>query len=210
MTDMNTNRNIVLLPLACVLVGLSSGLTGCSDPWKLESRDTAASPDENVRAALDLARQAEQAEAKGKTGDAIDLYKRSLRLNPNVAAVWNNLGVIFIEQEDYMDAVSALQYAADLDQSDPRPVENLGNAYHLSGHDQDAMRYYLESLQRDPNWLPSLRGLARTATRLNATDSSLLGHMNRALMLEKDPRWRELFERERIRLEYEYKLESQA
>ena len=57
------------------------------------------------------------------------------------------------------------------------------------------------ALDRDANWVPALRGTALAARKLNKSDERLADVMRRGLMIETDPKWREVFQRERVRIE---------
>lgn len=190
-----TRRTIVWTLCGAVL----AGAVGCGAPKA--GAGEAAPTDQRVRDAARLAARAEKALAKGEYAEAETLSRRALDLNSELPGVWNNLGVSLMEQERYMDAAQALKRAADLAPADPTPCENLGLVYYRAGFDEDALRWYSESLSRDPNWLPSIRGAVACATRLNRADDATRERIRRGLMLETEPQWREIFERQRLRVE---------
>src|SRR5690606_3481400 len=69
------------------------------------------------------------------------------------------------------------------------------------GWSQDAIRHYERALGRDGRHLASLRGSARSAKLLGVADSTALGHIRAALLVEQEPQWRQFFEREQYRIE---------
>lgn len=141
------------------------------------------------------------AEKMGEWADAETYYRQAIAASNDLAGAWNNLGVVLMQQENYMEATNAFRRAADLLPSDPTPYENLGLTYQRAGYSEDAMRAYSMSLERDPNWLPSIRGYATSAKLLNRADDADLDVLRRGLMLDMDPKWRELYNFQRLRIE---------
>lgn len=179
-------------------LGLLAGAGGC------QSRPRATSvelPDRNLREAALLAQEAQQALAAKKYEKSVELSRRALSLNDGLWGAWNNLGVGLMMLQNNMDAAEAFKKAAELVPSDPRPYENLGNVYRETGNDRDAIRYYGESLQRDPTWLPSLRGGIVSVKNLKQSDETSLEWAKRGLMVERDKKWRDVFMVEKFRIE---------
>jgi len=143
---------------------------------------------------------------------ALVYYKRSLELNPNAVVPWHNLGLVLMEQGHYLDAAAALKRAAEVnpDPHDARPFASLGLLYYKAGFAEQSLEYYTMSLERDPNWLPSLRGTALSAAKLNKSDQRLADVMRRGLMIETDPKWRDVFERQRLRVEGQLREKEKA
>ena len=208
-------RAAAVLALLAVL-----GAGGCGST--ASSRDTAADTGPALPDYGAAARLAEQAYAKEmaarrdlekerfesaekKFNEAIELYRQSIAQSRSLPFVWNNLGVLYMDAQNYVPAAEAFRNAADLDPNDPRPLENLGTLYHRVGRDAEALRYFGEALARDPSWLPALRGTVRCALRLptgtGVSDEELLSRVERALMIERDAEWRAVFERAQVRLQ---------
>jgi len=143
------------------------------------------------------------AQQSDRPESAADYYRRALELNPNAPVAWNNLGTVMMQQGKYLDAAAALKRAAEInpDGNDARPYENLGLVYYNAGFAEQSLQYYQMSLERDANWIPSLRGTALAARKLNKADERLADVMRRGLMVETDEKWRVVFERERLRIE---------
>ena len=138
------------------------------------------------------------------------LYQDAVTTYPDLAAAWNNLGVLLMERQDYMAASEALKRAARLSPADPAPLENLGLVYQRAGWSEEALRYYAAALSRDPYHVGALRGAAKAARLLNKADAEALERVRTALMLEKDAGWRMFFERERVRIQSRMQLENSA
>lgn len=199
-TGRGTRRGLARAGVVAVIAALLAGGAGagCQNARRQSS---AASPDRDVREAARLAQQAQDALVAKKYDRAIDLSRRALTLNEGMWGAWNNMGVALMMTKDYMAAAESFKRAADLLPGDPRPYENLGNVYREQGFDADAVRYYGESLRRDPTWLPSLRGGIVSAKYMKKSDEAILEWAKRGLMLERDPAWREIFQIERYRVE---------
>jgi Tfp pilus assembly protein PilF len=202
-------RAAAAIAAAVSLASASSAiLTGCAAS---RGSPAAEQPDDaRLREARELQVRADDARKRGKDDEAVDLYRRSLGLDGANAACWNNLGTMLMEKQDYMGAASALRAAADLAPTDPRPLENLGHNYSRAGFDEDALRYYLESLERDANWINSIRGVSNSAYRLSRADDRILEVLSRGQMIETDPKWRERLTREKIRVQAQIKFERDA
>lgn len=159
------------------------------------------SEDARLREAGELAFRAKTAADKGKTDEAIDLNRRAIDLNPSHVGAWNNLGALLMARQNYREAMQAFERAADLLPKDPRPYENLALCWYDMGYDDNALTYYRKSLERDPFWIPSLRGNVACLQRLNRADEPATEQIRRGLMVETDPEWRAVFERARLRID---------
>jgi tetratricopeptide (TPR) repeat protein len=188
--------------LAVVGLLLGAGLAGCasSKPQFVGP----ASSSETLRQAMQLAAQAQQHESAGRYEQAIELNRRALDLQPDLAGVWNSLGLSLMGRGrdlDFLEAAQAFKRAADLDPRDERPYQNLGVLYHERGFDEDALEYFSLALERNPNSLESLRGAVASAKNLLRSDEAGLHRLERALMMETSPEWRSIMEFERVRVQ---------
>ncbi len=122
------------------------------------------------------------------------------RSNPGQTspAAWNNLGVLLLAEESYLGAAEAFQNAAERSTTDPRPIYNLGLTWERTRHLQEAQEQYAHALERDPRYIPALRGLIYAQDRLGVVDDLTLGRLRVALLREDDPQWRSYFELRKI------------
>ncbi len=183
---------------ACVLLGLCI-LPGC----KGRGGTTIVPVDDGARLveARKLAAEAQREHKAGHTDKAIELYQKSLDQSRDLFFVWNNLGLLLMEKENYTDAAEMFKSAADLAPEDPRPFYNIGLIYQKAVYDEKALDYFLKSLERDPKYLPSLRGAIISAKRLDISDEPSLGRVRTAMLIETDPQWRRIFTTEQLRIE---------
>lgn len=183
-----------------VFAGALMALCGCRGP----ASGTVAVPDPGPaqrQEAYKLVVQAEAAWKTGKTDRAIELYEKSLELSRDFMVVPNNLGELYRQKGDRLRAVMYFQDAADLDPTDPRPCYNIACIYHEAENPAKALDYFKQSLARHQQYLPSLRGMAQVGRRLVIADDDILSMMNLALLIEKDPAWRKIFQEEKYRIE---------
>lgn len=139
--------------------------------------------------------------ADGKEDEALAEYRKALELDDKLYAAWNNMGQLLMGQKNYADAVAAFQIAANIEPSDPRPHYNIGLAYQRVGWAQDAYHSYEQSLSRDPNYIPAMRGLTRSAEMLGSGDRALLEVIKQAQLRESDEQWRDYFRAQYQRVE---------
>lgn len=184
----------------CVLAVLCAGaLSGC----KHSGGPTIVADDSNIRTteARKLAGQAQQEYKAGRVDKAIGLYQKSLEQSRDLFFVWNNLGLLLMEKENYSDAAEMFKSAADLAPEDPRPFYNIGLIYQKAVYDEKALEYFTKSLERDPKYLPALRGAIISGKRLDVSDEPALNRVRTALLIETNPQWRKIFQTEQLRIE---------
>jgi tetratricopeptide (TPR) repeat protein len=189
--------------LAVLLSGVAA--IGCAAS-KPQSPAPTIPTDEDLRKARALAEQAQAAMVKGEHGRAIQLFNQAIQLRPDLGSAWNNLGLALWDRGtdlDYIQAAEAFRRAADLLPTDERPYHNLGVLYDERGFADEAHRYFNLALERNPNSVDSLRGSVRAAKLLLKSDEEGLARVSRALMIETDPKWREIQEFERLRIQHD-------
>jgi tetratricopeptide (TPR) repeat protein len=193
-----SNRTIMMAAGLGLAVGALS-LCGCaSHPDK-----TVITDDSQVRLgeARQLAAQAQEAQLAGKTDQAIALYQQSLAQTKELGFVQNNLGILLMEQDNYLGAVALFEDAAEVMPESAKPLYNTGLAYSRRGWDEKAMGYFEKALAREPSDRDTLRAAVVSAKRLDRSDDSSMARVRRALMIETDPRWKRLEESEQFRIE---------
>jgi len=198
-----TRRLCTLAALGALLtLGACTATPGAGDA----SNDLALRRGEAMR----LIERAEKLAAAGKTDEAIHTYQESITQSATIPVAWNNLGELYMRQQQYADAVSAFERGGDLAPSDPRMPYNAGVAYQKVGYAHDALDKFDKALGRDPGYLPALRGAVRSAEMLNLADRPTLERIKRASMTETDPDWKAYFERQRFRVEHGLAQQAEA
>jgi tetratricopeptide (TPR) repeat protein len=99
-----------------------------------------------------LFQQASEYAQKGDMEEAIKLYEKVLKLNPNFAPAYNNLGLAY--REIGLDPVEVAWYfknAIDVDPKFEDAYINLGKSYYGLGHFDLAEHYTLKALELNPS-----------------------------------------------------------
>ncbi|MCA9303895.1 MAG: tetratricopeptide repeat protein [Phycisphaerales bacterium] len=210
---MQTTAPKARLSIACLLLGaLLAAPLGCSSTQtRSGSKDGKSDPVAAYSArrqaeALEHIRKAEALEAAGKNDEAILEYRAALETKNDMFAAWNNLGHLLMKKENYADAVSAFQVASRLQPGDPRPEYNIGLAYQRVGWAQDSFLHFELALDRDPVYLPALRGAVRSAEMLGQADQQVLDFIRSAQLRETEEQWKTYFQRQRVRVESQLSL----
>jgi len=132
---------------------------------------------------------------------AIKAYKKALQTYQEQPAAWNNMGVLLMDEDQFVQAAEAFKQAAQLSPSDPRPLYNLGIVWDKRGYVREARRFYSNALDRDASYLPALRAGIRADSILQEGSDETLEWLERALMLERDTKWQHWMKLQRVRIE---------
>jgi Flp pilus assembly protein TadD len=92
-----------------------------------------------------------EADAAGKTEDAIRHYQKAIEIAPDFYPAHNNLGTDEMKQNDLKVARGEFEKAIQLNQSDAAGYFNLANVYMLMDQLGDAQRYLDEGMRRQPD-----------------------------------------------------------
>lgn len=177
---------------ACGAAGLGGCRTSASSQIAaVEQRNSA----EQIQKAASLVRDAQRLELAKDTPGAIAKYKEAIETYNELPVAWNNLGRLLMQNGDNLMAAEAFKQASELSPSDPVPVHNLGALWESLGYLGDASKWYDQALQRDPQYLPSLRRFLLVKD-LNSDRDAIVGdRLKTALLLETDPWWINRFKR---------------
>lgn len=179
----------VAAPLGCAS-------TGAQPPARL----TTESLEARRERAASLAEQAARLE-QSNPERALQLYRDSIAAFPEFPAVWHNLGEFLKSRGEFLPAAEALQTAARLQPTEPRSPYLLGTIYYELRYYDEARAHFERSVQRDPNFLPAIRGLVAVVSTDRGADEPTLRLIERALLLERDRDWITFFQNERLRIE---------
>lgn len=184
-------------------LALSVALAACAGGHRAQTAPTDTRAQTTAKA-RELASQGESAAKGGNLDKAIDLYRMSVATNPDFGAAWNNLGLLLwkrAKDTDIVQAGQAFNQAATLLHDDPTPFRNLGLLYQYRGFGEQSLEHFVNALRIDPYDLESLRGATWAGKVLHKSDPAALERLQRAQMIENDPKWRDIITRERIRVE---------
>ncbi len=108
---------------------------------------------------------------------AIDAYRRTLRLRPEITEAWINLGRLFAESGDAAAAHDCFRSALDLDPADATAYYNLGVIAQDAGKEADAIALYRRALELDPQLAEAHYNLA-TLFDQSGDSRSAIRHIN--------------------------------
>jgi len=90
-----------------------------------------------------------------KIDEAIEYYERGLKIDPNFAMIYNNLGLIFYNKGSYENYKKAEKYyikSLEKNNKIPEPHTNLGNLYNVLGRIEEAIKCHKEAIKINPNF----------------------------------------------------------
>lgn len=184
----------------------SAAFPGCSSQEKFELPPSVKQEvplAERIRKAHELALAAQNAEQAGNNPKAIDLYKQAIQTHREFPAAWLNLGKVCMAEGDYLQAVDAFSVAAELDPDDARPYFNTAVIYDQKHYSKEAIKQYNRALEKDPNLLEALRRSIYLEMQNNSFTPASKDRVMRALLIEKEQRWVNLFSQAKIRIDNE-------
>src|SRR5690242_12536712 len=98
----------VLAACALALAGCKSGSPGTKTVTIVDDSGV------RLQEAKELAAQAQREVKAGNTDKGVELYQKSLERSHDLFYVWNDLGVLLMERENYGDAAEMFKSAAEL------------------------------------------------------------------------------------------------
>ncbi len=196
------------------LIGLFSlpivmPIAGCSSSSK---RSTADKMMDEINPAIAYAQRqkaeaiehyniASELHAEGKNIEAIAEYRKSLELNQKFYPSWNNMGQLLMSEGNFNDAVSAFRIASGLELEDPRPEYNIGLVYQKLGWEEDAFEHFQTALEREPHFIPALRGIIKSANALGLGNEQIMEYIRTAQLHDSDEAWRDYFRKQHYRVQ---------
>ena len=99
---------------------------------------------------------------KGKTKEAILMFKRAIKTNSRHAESYNNLGNVYRKTGSVKNAVSMYKKALTLNPDSPEIYNNLANCNNDLGNRQKVIEFYKKSIGLDPCFASAYQNLAIT------------------------------------------------
>jgi len=156
---------------------LALGLGRPEIPTRIRLADGLLAAGQRVRAGtqyrIAVERRPSSAEARDALGRfhfevseydaAVRELEESVRLEPDKALYWNNLGAAFRMAGRPDDSLRATEEAVRLDPRAPEPYYNRGLTLESLGRTEEARRQYLLALELDPLYAPAQAALVRSS-----------------------------------------------
>jgi tetratricopeptide (TPR) repeat protein len=137
-------------------------------------------PEVNAEAAFERARSAE---STGQWEQAARYYRQALALNPALVEAHNNLGNLFIRQQQMTAAIDEFQAAIALNPDYAMVRNNLGSAYVLIGEEALAIQEFIAALRIDGAYVSPYYNLASLYARRGDVGQAV-AFLTKALALE--------------------------
>ena len=119
-----------------------------------------------------------------RTDDAIEHYKMALRLNPNSAESYNNLGNALKNKGMLGDAMECYRKALHLRPEYPEACNNMGRIFQGQGKLDDAIEYYKKALHLKPDFAPAYNELGLIALENEGDYTKSLEHLQNAVRVD--------------------------
>ncbi len=142
-----------------------------------ETKDTIALP--YTEALIGLARTINETDPE----KAIDLYKQAIQLDPNRAQAFFQLGMLFMKQKKYPDAIKNFENVIKLNPELPNTYFNLGYIYAMSKNYTKAEEMYIQAVELKPSYQDeALYNLALVQSKLHK-DKETLANLLKAVRI---------------------------
>jgi len=129
--------------------------------------------------------QGTAADASNSLDEAIEFYRKTVRLQPDHKRAHNNLGVDLHLQGNYEEAAHHFGEAKRIDPEYVDAYNNLGNTLRKLKRTDEAVEHYEKALQLQPDYARAHNNLANTLRRLERYDEALVHYEQAVLMKPK-------------------------
>ncbi|HKV81191.1 MAG TPA: tetratricopeptide repeat protein [Candidatus Sulfotelmatobacter sp.] len=106
--------------------------------------------DANDPRVMQLYMQAKSAEQSGDIAGAVSKYQSILKVAPHLGPAYNNLGALYLRQQQYTKAIVILKQGLELDRSMYSATILLGIAYYETGDYREARQPLEEAVRANP------------------------------------------------------------
>jgi tetratricopeptide (TPR) repeat protein len=127
--------------------------------------------------------RAREAESKGQWVEAERYYRQALARNPALAEAYNNLGNLYIRQQQMSAAINEFRAAMALNPNYAMVRNNLGSAYFLIGEEELAIQEFIAALRIDAAYVSPYYNLASLYARRGDVGQAV-AFLTKALALE--------------------------
>lgn len=134
--------------------------------------------DKSLAEVESLARQAAEAFARGEADLAVAVFVQALRLRPDIAPVWSNLGVVLLAQGRHAEAEGICRNALAIDPTFAEAHYNLGNALSALGRSAEAEAEYGQAVALRPGYAEALCNLGSTLERQGRLDEAIAAYQD--------------------------------
>ena len=116
----------------------------------------------------------------GRFSKAIELYKRVIKLKPDYAEAYNNIGIAFKENSDFTAAIESYNKAISLNPHLVQVYNNLGLAFNKLGEYQKSIDAYNKALELKPDYAEAHNNLGVVYNELYKHEEAVISY-NKAI-----------------------------
>ncbi|MFN0020548.1 MAG: tetratricopeptide repeat protein [Pirellulaceae bacterium] len=121
----------------------------------------------------------------GRKAEALSCYRKAVKLDPNYAAAYSNLGSLLGAQKGSWDeAISYCRKSIELQPKHPWNHDNLGNLLQKSGRVDEAIACYRAAIELDPKFSHARDNLSQCLAMKGKTDDAIANYRT---AIEVDP-----------------------
>ncbi|AMW28275.1 tetratricopeptide repeat protein [Arthrospira platensis] len=141
-----------------------------------EKEPETPSRDRIIAEAHELAKQAEKLFLSNQLESAVDAYNQALKLEPNLAEVWNNRGVVLTKLKRYQEAIASYEKAIQIRTDYPDAWSNRGVALGKLNYYQAAIFSYDRALALKPDYLDAWNNRGQALMNLEQYDEAIASY----------------------------------
>lgn len=160
-------------------------LNGSSQESQVTNEPELSSRDRNLAAARQLAKQGEKLFLNNQLDQAITAYNEALKLDPDLAEVWNNRGVVLTKSKRYQEAIASYEKAIQIRTDYPDAWSNRGVALGKLNYYQAAVFSYDRAIQLKENYLDAWNNRGQALMNLEQYDEAIASY-NQAAKIRPD------------------------
>jgi tetratricopeptide (TPR) repeat protein len=128
---------------------------------------------DNSQQALGQYLEGVKLQQQGQLDAAIAAYQKALRLNPNMAEAYLNMGAALAAQGKQTEAIAAYRQAITRNPNIPQAHHNLGNALAQQGQYDEAIAAYQQAIRINPNYAKAYFNLGNIQAKQGQTEPAI-------------------------------------
>jgi len=125
--------------------------------------------------------------ALGKPDEAIDSLKRAVKLAPNAASIYANLGEVQRQAGQKKEAAKSLETAVKLDPQNAQALNNLGIIRYEEGKYEEAVDFYRRAIAIRPTMAEALNNLGNSLRMVGDVDGAMQAYQDALVHRERYP-----------------------
>jgi tetratricopeptide (TPR) repeat protein len=121
----------------------------------------------------------------GRIEEAIESFKKALRINPQYAEAYYNLGVTYMNSDNRKDAIDAFNKTVEIEPAYKHAYNNLGGIYRSEGMNDKALNMYHRAIEIDDGYADAHYNMGVIYSEEGYSDKAIAAFKK---AIEADPR----------------------